>query len=47
LQCTSQIEHSAVLSQMRGFKYCKELMSTMNLKLGRVSEVEVYLKLHR
>jgi hypothetical protein len=42
LQCSSQIEHSAVLSQvMRGFKYCKELMSTMKLKLGRVSEVEV------
>jgi hypothetical protein len=41
LQCTSQIEYCAVLSQMRGFKYCKELMSTMNLELGRVSEVEV------
>jgi hypothetical protein len=42
LQCTSQIEHSAVLSQvMRGFKYCKELMSIMKLELGRVSEVEV------
>jgi hypothetical protein len=42
LQCTSQIEHSAVLSQvMRDFEYCKELMSTMKLELGRVSEVEV------
>jgi hypothetical protein len=41
LQCTSQIEYCAVLSQMRGFEYCKELMRTMNLELGRVSEVEV------
>jgi hypothetical protein len=37
-----QTLHSAVASQvMRGFKYCKELMSTMKLELGRVSEVEV------
>jgi hypothetical protein len=27
--------------QSRVFKYCKEFMSTMKLKLGRVSEVEV------
>jgi hypothetical protein len=34
LQCTSQIEHSALLSQvMRGFKYCKEPISTMKLEL--------------
>jgi hypothetical protein len=26
---------------MRGFEYCKELMSTMKLELGRVSEVKV------
>jgi hypothetical protein len=42
LQYTSQIEYCAVLPQvMRGFEYCKELMSTMKLELGRVSEVEV------
>jgi hypothetical protein len=26
---------------MRGFKYCKEPMSTMKFELGRVSEVKV------
>jgi hypothetical protein len=37
-----QTLHSAVVSQVIiGVKYCKELMSTQNLKLGRVLEVEV------
>jgi hypothetical protein len=34
LQCTSQIEHSAVISQaISGMKYCKELMNKMKLEL--------------
>ena len=34
LQCTSQLEHSAVLSQaISGMKYCKELMNKMKLEL--------------
>ena len=42
LQCTSQIEHSAVVSQaISGLKYCKELINAMNLELGRVSEVKI------
>jgi hypothetical protein len=36
-----QTLHSAVVSQVIiGVKYCKELMSTMKLELGRVSEVK-------
>jgi hypothetical protein len=38
----SKFEPEGVISQvMRGLQYCKELVSTMILELGRVLELEV------